>query len=68
MQTWLLDNARLTENKQQPAHRPRVQWIVLLVIVLLMVALVLAASQGRSAPQIDNPPQPTVTLVTTPSD
>jgi hypothetical protein len=66
MQSWLLENARLTENTSDRAPRPRLQWVVLAIVALIVIALVLVASQGSAPTASADAPQPTVTLLPNP--
>ena len=67
MQTWLLENARLTESPPEARRGSRVQWILPVIIVVLVIALMLAANQTPQPPAQNTTPQPTVTLMTTPN-
>lgn len=68
MQTWLLENGRLTETAARAEfRRPGLRWLALAAIAVLVMALVLIASQN-SAPVTANETAPvaTVTLVANP--
>jgi conflict system STAND superfamily ATPase len=68
MQTWLLENGRLNERTGRPdIHRPALRWLALAGIAILVLALVLIASQGGTTPASGNAiVEPTVTLMTNP--
>jgi hypothetical protein len=68
MQSWLLENGRLNERAERPdLRRPALRWLALAGIVILVLALVLIASQGGTpAPISDAIVEPTVTLMTNP--
>jgi hypothetical protein len=66
MQSWLLENGRLSETGEAAAKpNPRLMWAALAVGLALVIALVLLAS-GGGAPPADDSPEPTVTLVANP--
>jgi hypothetical protein len=68
MQTWLLENGRLNERGgRADSRRPALRWLGLAGIVILVLALVLIATQGGTPTPANNPiAEPTVTLVTNP--
>jgi hypothetical protein len=68
MQTWLLENGRLNERSGRPElRRPALRWLALAGIVILVLALVLIATQGGTPATPTNPiAEPTVTLMTNP--
>jgi hypothetical protein len=68
MQNWLMENGRLTEGRiSGEIRRPGLRWLAVAALALLIVALVLIASQ-TSAPVTANETAPvaTVTLVANP--
>jgi len=68
MQTWLLENGRLSGRAPQAeARRPGLRWLALAAAALLVIVLVLVAGQGTTPATTDTPaPVPTVTLVANP--
>ncbi|MEO8611705.1 MAG: hypothetical protein ABI690_27650 [Chloroflexota bacterium] len=68
MQSWLLENGRLNERGGRPEiRRPALRWLALVGITILVLALVLIATQVGTSTTTNNPTaEPTVTLVTNP--
>lgn len=64
LQTWLLENARLTQAPALSAGSRRLRWAALALLALLAVALALIVTQsGAPAPSAEASAEPTVTLV-----